>query len=179
MALPADEVEFEREILRILPRPPAKSFPFNMEDKKKTVFISQPQYPGGPKALTQFLYAHLRYPPEALEAGIEGTVLLEYAIDYQGKVVDTRILQGLGHGCDEEAARVVRLLVFDVGKNRGMKVLFHRKARIQFKKPVQKPAKPAQVNLNYTVTPAHPSVAAEEKPAETTVYQYTINLNGK
>jgi len=148
--------------------------------EKKTVFISQPQYPGGPKALTQFLYANLRYPPEALEAGIEGTVMLEYAIDYQGTVVDTRVLQGLGHGCDEEAARVVRLLVFDVGKNRGVKVLFHRKAQVRFKKSVQKPVTPtppAQVNLNYTITPAQPAVAAEEKPAGMS-YHYTINLKG-
>lgn len=145
----------------------------------KTLFISQPEYPGGPKELTKFLYANLRYPSAALEANVEGTVLVEYDIDYQGKVVETRVLQSLGHGCDEEASRVVRLLKFDVGKNRGVKVLFHRKARIQFKKPVQKPvpAEQAQVrvNYNYTVATPTPVAPAAEKPA-TTTYNYTINI---
>ena len=145
----------------------------------KTLFISQPEYPGGPKELTKFIYANLRYPAAALEANVEGTVLMEYDIDYQGKVVETRVLQGLGYGCDEEAGRVIRLLKFDVGKNRGVKVLFHRKVRVQFKKPVQKAAKAeqaqVQVNYNYTVSTPASVVPAEEKPA-TTTYNYTIQL---
>lgn len=145
----------------------------------KTLFVSQPEYPGGPKELTKFLYANLRYPQAALDAGLEGTVLVEYDIDYQGKVVDTRVLQGIGQGCDEEACRVVKLLKFDVGKNRGLKVVFHRKARIQFKKLVQKPVKSeqaqVQVNYNYTVATPAPVSPKEEKPA-TTTYHYTINM---
>jgi TonB family protein len=147
------------------------------KDKKKTLFVSQPEFPGGPKALTKFIYEQLRYPTAALEAGIEGTVLVEYDIDYQGRVVDTRILQSLGHGCDEEAARVVRKLKFDVGKNRGLKVVFHRKAVIEFRKPVAQPeiAQTTQLELNYTitVTPATPAPAPEKKPAPVT-YNYTI-----
>lgn len=157
------------------------SFCFNQhlmeKEKKKRQFVHHPEYPGGPKALTKFIYENLRYPQLALEGGVEGVVILEYDIDYQGVVTATRILQGVGHGCDEEAARVVRLLKFDVPKNRGLRVLFHKKANIQFKKPVQKPA-PAQpsMQVSYTVT----ATPAAEKPAEekpgTTTYNYTIQL---
>ncbi|MBX2893374.1 MAG: energy transducer TonB [Saprospiraceae bacterium] len=151
------------------------------KDKKKPLFIHQPEYKGGPKALTQFIYAQLRYPAAALEAGVEGMVLVDYDIDYKGNVVATRVLQGVGHGCDEEACRVVRLLKFDVPKNRGVRVLFHKKARIQFKKPapVAQPAapnsSPAALQVSYSLTPA-------ETPAETVaenkkeVYSYTIQL---
>jgi len=145
------------------------------KDKKKTFFIRQPEYPGGPKALTKFIYENLRYPPAALETGVEGTVLVEYDIDYQGNVVVARAVQGLGAGCDEEACRVVRLLKFDVPKNRGVKVLFHKKARVQFKKPKQQAAA-AQGGMQviYTVTSSSPAEKPEEKPA--TTYSYTIQF---
>ena len=149
------------------------------KDKKKPVFVHQPEYPGGPKELSKFIQQNLRYPAAALEAGEEGTVYVEYDIDYQGNVVSTRVLQGVSGACDEEACRVVRLLKFDVPKNRGMKVVFHKKARIQFKKPVAQPvpAQPAgmQVQYTFTPTPAVPADKQAEKPAAVTYsYSYTI-----
>ncbi len=151
-------------------------------EKKPKHFIQQPEYPGGPKELTKFIYENLRYPPEAVQEKIEGTVLLEYDIDYKGNVVDTRILQGVGHGCDEEAARVVRLLKFAVGRNRGVRVLFHNKARIRFKLPV--PAKvekaapqPVQVQYNYVTTTA-PTTPEEQPKQPATTYSYTIKVGG-
>lgn len=145
------------------------------KEKKKPLFIHQPEYPGGPKALTKFIYDNLRYPKEALENGVEGMVIVDYDIDYQGNVTATRVLQGLGHGCDEEACRVVKLLKFDVPKNRGVRVLFHKKARIQFKKPEQQAAVPAQqLQVNYTVTPSPAVENQEENKNET--YTYTIQV---
>jgi TonB family protein len=157
---------------------------FMEREKKAKHFIQQPQYPGGPKELTKFIYQHLRYPQAAVEAKLEGSVYLEYDIDHKGNVVDTRIIQGLGLGCDEEAARVVRLLKFTVGRNRGVRVLFHQKAHIRFKLP--KAAKlpknapqPAQVvQYNYvTSTPQQPT-GTEEQPAKPVpTYSYTISFN--
>ncbi len=150
------------------------------KDKKKPVFVHQPEYPGGPKELSKFIQQNLRYPPSALEAGEEGTVFIEYDIDYQGNVVSTRVLQGVSGACDEEACRVVRLLKFDVPKNRGLKVVFHKKARIQFKKPLAQPvpAQPAggmQVQYTFTPAPTAPAEKQAEKPAAVTYsYSYTI-----
>jgi protein TonB len=148
-----------------------------MAKEKKTVFIHQPQFKGGPKELTKFIYTHLRYPQEAFDAGVEGTVYIDYDIDYQGNVIATRVLQGLGHGCDEEACRVVKLMKFDVERNRGVHVLFHQKVKVQFKKPKQVPAPQTvaqpQMQVAYTVTPSKPSNPKVEKPAEVT-YNYTI-----
>ncbi len=128
--------------------------------------------------MTKFIYAHLRYPQPAFEANVEGTVYIEYDIDYQGIVVGSRVLKGVGHGCDEEAMRVVKLLKFDVARNRGIHVLFHQKLRVQFKKPKEKPAKaavPQAMQVSYTVTPPAP-VQPTEKPKEETTYSYTIKL---
>lgn len=131
--------------------------------------------------MTKFLYGRLRYPKDAFESNIEGTVFLEYDIDYQGNVVAVRVLKGLGHGCDEEAARVVKMLKFDVARNRGIQVLFHQKIRVQFKKPKEIPAKqlPAQVEMqvSYTVTPSAPPAPAEEKKQEGgETFSYTIKF---
>ena len=151
------------------------------KDKKKPRFIRQPEYPGGPKAISQFIYDHLRYPAAALEANVEGTVVLDYDIDYQGNVIATRTLQGIGHGCDEEACRLARLLKFDVPTNRNMKVTFHQKLRVQFKKPpVQAPANEplaaSTMQVHYTVTPVPPApTAPADKPVEQ-VYSYTVQF---
>lgn len=146
------------------------------KDKKKPLFIHQPEYAGGPKALTKFIYENLRYPQAAFDNDVEGMVLVDYDIDYQGNVTATRVLQGIGHGCDEEACRVVRLLKFDVPKNRGIRVLFHKKARIQFKKPKQKAAAlvQTQMQVNYTVTTSQITQKSEVKKEET--YSYTIQF---
>lgn len=146
------------------------------KDKKKPLFIHQPEYAGGPKALTKFIYENLHYPQAAFDNDVEGMVLVDYDIDYQGNVTATRVLQGIGHGCDEEACRVVRLLKFDVPKNRGIRVLFHKKARIQFKKPKQKAAAlvQTQMQVNYTVTTSQITQKSEVKKEET--YSYTIQF---
>lgn len=149
------------------------------KEKKPKHFIQQPEFPGGPKELTKFIYANLRYPPAALEAKIEGVVWIDYDIDYKGNVVETRVLQSVGYGCDEEAARVVRMLKFVVGRNRGVRVLFHKKAQIRFKLPapakVQVPVPQntggMQVNYVYTTTTPEP----EEKP-KTNTYSYTFTI---
>jgi len=146
------------------------------KDKKKTKFIYQPEYPGGPKELTKFIYAHLRYPQAALDAGVEGTVLVEYDIDYQGNVISTRVLHSVGSGCHEEASRVVRLLKFDVPKNRGVHVIFHQKARVQFKKPAPQNQTSPTMQVSYTVSNAPEPVKPETPKEAGKTYTYTINL---
>lgn len=147
------------------------------KDRKKTKFIHQPEYPGGPKELTRFIYENLRYPAAALEANAEGTVLVEYDIDYLGNVMTTKVLHSVGHGCDEEASRVVRLLKFDVPKNRGVHVVFHQKVRVQFKKPKPQPAPAPNMQVSYTVSAApKPAQVASRKPKESQTYTYTVKL---
>ncbi len=155
------------------------------KDKKKTRFVYQPEYPGGPREFTKFLYSNLRYPKEALANRIEGVVYMEYDIDNKGIVVATRVLKGLGYGCDEEAARLIKMLRFTVAKNRGIHVLFHQKVRVKFKLPEEKPLPlpaPQQqqpVSYTYTVTATVQQAETqktEEQKGSTTTYSYTITF---
>ncbi|MCB0617347.1 MAG: energy transducer TonB [Saprospiraceae bacterium] len=118
-------------------------------EKKGKNFIRRPAYPGGTQAMRQFVRQQLRYPPEALAERIEGTVQVSYTIDYRGRVVETRVITGLGYGCDEEAERIVRLLRFDVPKNRKLRVRFHKKIHIHFRLPRAKRPDPPQIQYQY------------------------------
>jgi protein TonB len=48
------------------------------------------------------------YPQEARDLGIEGDVKLRVAVDATGKVTDVKVLSGLGHGLDREAAEALK-----------------------------------------------------------------------
>ena len=137
-------------------------------------FIKQPWYEGGPKAMKQFVADNLRYPPAALAQRLEGTVTVRHDIDHKGDVVDAKIIgHALGHGCDEEAIRLVRSMKFSVENPRGLRVVYHKTIQIHFKLPlVAEPSAQVQYNYTSTVTPA-PTV--EEKKAGG-YYSYTVNL---
>ena len=115
-------------------------------------FIKQPWYEGGVKALKQFITQNMRYPAEALAQKVEGTVTVRYDIDYRGEVVDAKILgHTLGHGCDEEAIRLVKSLKFKVEKPRGIRVIYHKTMQVHFRLPtaVEQTSQELQVQYNY------------------------------
>lgn len=67
--------------------------------------------------MSKFVEEQLKYPDEAIKHQIEGTVVVKIEINYLGDVVDAHIISGLGHGCDQEAVRVVKLLKFNIAKS--------------------------------------------------------------
>ena len=109
------------------------------KDRKDKHFLNKPVFPGGSKAMKKVVQENLKYPAEALDKKIEGTVSLKYEIDHKGNVVEGQIISGLGHGCDEEAIRIVKLFKFEVGRNRGIRTTFHKNIHIHFKLPKVKP----------------------------------------
>lgn len=70
----------------------------------------QPTYPGGATAYREYLRQNARYPEEARAAGIEGAVFVSFLIDETGRILDAQVVKGCGHGLDEEALRLVRLM---------------------------------------------------------------------
>jgi TonB family protein len=55
------------------------------------------------------------YPPEALAAGLSGTVVLELDLDENGHVVNVTVSQKAGHGFDEAAVAAARRFEFTPG----------------------------------------------------------------
>ena len=133
---------------------------------KKKKFLKLPQYPGGSVAFKKFISDNLQYPAAALEARIEGSVVVEYVISDDGKVSGQRVLHSLGHGCDEEALRLIGLLKFEKVKNRGMRVKSTTKTTIHFRLP-------GSINISYTPSQKD---SPEKKPDPPVTYNYTINF---
>jgi protein TonB len=131
--------------------------------------------------MKKFVAEHLKYPKAALEAKVEGTVLLRYGLDYRGKVTDVKLKKGLGHGCDEEAMRVVKLLRFTVPQSSKKKVRIHQDINIHFKLPKPKPKPksptPQKMAITYTQGNQISGKVSQKKlatPPSTSGYTYTI-----
>ena len=69
-----------------------------------------PEYPGGTQTLINSILGEIKYPEEAKKDGIMGKVLVQFIVDKDGKITDPKVIHGIGHDCDAEALRVVKLL---------------------------------------------------------------------
>ncbi len=52
------------------------------------------------------------YTPDAIASAVEGKVRVQITVDETGKVVDVKLIQGLGHGLDEAALQAARSATF-------------------------------------------------------------------
>lgn len=67
-----------------------------------------PVYRGGEEAMYKYISENLRYPEQAKSDGIAGKVHVSFVVETDGSVSDVKVLRGIGHGCDDEAVRVVK-----------------------------------------------------------------------
>lgn len=104
------------------------------EDESKIVLSiadEMPSFPGGDSQRLKFLKKHIRYPGQASENDIQGTVFVSFVVRKNGNLADIKILKGIGGGCDQEAMRVVKLMPrWNPGYQNG------RKTDVRFTMPV-------------------------------------------
>lgn len=62
---------------------------------------------GGPNNFATWAAMHVKYPKYAKEAGIEGTVIVHFVIDTNGKISEAHVHESVHPVLDEEAVRVV------------------------------------------------------------------------
>ena len=92
-----------------------------------------PEFPGGIKALFQYLNQNLSYPIRAKQANVSGRVFVQFVVTETGEIRELRILKGIGFGCDEEAVRVVsKMPDWIPGKQNGKPVSVQYNLPIQF-----------------------------------------------
>jgi len=68
--------------------------------------IAEP--PGGHAAFRQWIGSNYRYPHEAVEQSVSGTLKLRFIVEKDGSLTQVEILNDLGHGTGEEAIRVLK-----------------------------------------------------------------------
>jgi periplasmic protein TonB len=87
---------------------------FKVEKKPEPIF--------GFETFYKQLGKNIKYPSQAKRNGIEGKVTVEFVINKNGEPSDLKVIKGIGSGCDEEAMRVLSLMKWKPGEQRGKAV---------------------------------------------------------
>ncbi|HOP49538.1 MAG TPA: energy transducer TonB [Ignavibacteriales bacterium] len=69
-----------------------------------------PSFPGGEEELYNFIANNIKYPELARKAGISGKVLIEFIVSEDGKIIEPKVVKGIGYDCNEEAIRIIKLM---------------------------------------------------------------------
>ncbi len=124
--VPEKETRNEKEIFVVVENMPHLSL-CEGDTKTKQTCTAQTIMP--------FLHNKMRYPAQAKELGIDGTVHISFIIEINGEMSDIKVVKGVGGGCEEEALRVVKLLSKEykwiAGQQRG------RNVRVKYNLPVK------------------------------------------
>jgi protein TonB len=107
----------------------------NEDESQIFVFVEEyPEFPNGEENLYKYLGSNIKYPHEALENGIQGTVVVKFVVEKDGSISNVKAVRKIGGGCDEEAVRVVkRMPRWKPGKQSGKPVRTEFTLPIQFK----------------------------------------------
>lgn len=76
-------------------------------DKTFTKVEIESEYPGGASAWQRYLNKNLRYPQDAIDNDIQGTVIVQFIVDKAGVVSEVEAISG-PQELREEAVRVIR-----------------------------------------------------------------------
>ena len=84
--------------------------------------------------LDRWVYQYLKYPQAAVEQGIQGRVIVNFAIDVDGTVTDVEVTRGVHLLLDEEAVRVIKASPkWKPGKVKGRKVKAYISIPVEFR----------------------------------------------
>jgi len=101
------------------------------EEDAFAIVEQMPEYPGGEKAMFEYLMANLKYPQSCLDDKIQGRVLVTFVVEKDGSITDTEVVKSVNPDLDAEALRVVKgMPAWTPGKQKGQEV------RVRFTIPV-------------------------------------------
>jgi TonB family protein len=104
-----------------------------------------PQFPGGENALMEYVSKNVVYPEEAKEKEIQGRVFISFVVEKDGSIGEVKVLRGIGGGCDEEAARVIKgMPKWEPGMQKGKPVRVNYMMPINFKLSDTQPKQPVK-----------------------------------
>ena len=98
----------------------------NQEPQDNVVFTvveEQPVFPGGEKAMMEFIKNNLKYPESCVKDSIQGRVSLSFIVEKDGSVSNVQELRSPNPDLTAEAARLVQSMPkWTPGKQRGQAV---------------------------------------------------------
>lgn len=90
-----------------------------------------PQFKGGLKAFYKYLSRHIEYPDDARAITIQGTVILSFIVERDGKTSNVKIVKGVYPSIDNEALRVMKECPFWLPGTQ-----YGRPVRVQYGVPI-------------------------------------------
>ena len=79
------------------------------DTKKKSATVSitstPPEFPGGDKALLNFINTTMKYPRDAIKKKVEGRVIVSFIIEKDGSIADVKVIRKVDPLLDEEIGR--------------------------------------------------------------------------
>lgn len=108
-----------------LPAPPPPPVPDqrNLAEIPQVVVEEMPSFPGGDRALLNYITENIRYPQDAARKNIQGRVIVRFCITSIGGISQVSVLKNVDPALDAEAVRVVQTLpAFEPGRQDGKAV---------------------------------------------------------
>lgn len=122
----------------IAPLPPKEETNPTPQDSSSSVLSfaeKMPEYVGGMAAMWAFMRRELNYPTTEKEAGIQGTVYVQFIVRQDGTLSNFSVLRGIkgGEGLNKEALRIVSKMPHWIpGANNGKNVSVYYRLPIKF-----------------------------------------------
>ena len=83
----------------------------------------QPQFPGGDRAMVNFINKTRMYPYDAYEKGIQGRVICSFIVNNDGSVCNVSVIKGAHPSLNKEAVRIItKMPDWIAGKFKGEEV---------------------------------------------------------
>ena len=93
-----------------------------------------PMYPGGMQELMKYLQKNIQYPQDAKEKGIQGRVIVQFIVEKDGTINDTKVVRKIDPSLDNEALRVINAMQkWEPGKHKGEAVSVKYTVPVAFK----------------------------------------------
>ena len=81
---------------------------FEGQDSVEIKVEKMPEFPKGATALNQYLSNNIKYPVDAMKAGIQGRVICQFIVSKDGSITDIKVLRSVHPSLDREAVRVIK-----------------------------------------------------------------------
>jgi len=82
-------------------------------------YNSEADYPGGINKFITDLWNQMKYTQKAIDAEIDGEIMVSFDVEPDSTVSGISIISGLGHGVDEEFTRILLSMKFKPAQAEG------------------------------------------------------------
>jgi protein TonB len=106
-------------------------------DKTFTKVEIESEFPGGASAWQRYLNKNLRYPQEAQDNEIQGTVVIQFVVDKEGVVSDVQAISGPAELRDEAIRVIKRSGKWTPAIQNGRQVKSYKKQPITFRLEIE------------------------------------------